>query len=265
MKQFIRIFMGGDVCGNLGLETLQKHLPLIIKKEKIDFCVVNGENTAHGVGIKDDQTEAFFNAGVDIITGGNHTLERFEIRMNFGKDKRVLRPHNFPLAQGSGLAIIEKNGIKYSVINLQGRENMRAIDCPFQSIDFLFSSQNENNLSESINIIDFHAESTMEKEALAFSVDGRVSVFAGTHTHTQTADERILPNGTAYITDLGMIGAKESVIGGSPFTAITRTKSQVPQRVEVLEDGVAIFCGLIAEIDIETKKAVSVKRIQISS
>ncbi len=265
MKNFTRVFIGGDVCGELGLKTLQEHLPVIIKKEKIDFCVVNGENTANGVGITEEEAELFFSSGVDVITGGNHTLEKFNIRYSFGENERILRPHNFPFAQGSGIVYIKKEGVDFVVINLEGRENMRPIDCPFQTIDKIFNGTEFNfDLTKTINILDFHAESTMEKEALAFYLDGKVSVFAGTHTHTQTADERILPNGTAYITDAGMIGSKDSAIGGSPDAIIERTKTQVPQKITMRNYGDSLVCGLIADIDIETKKAIQIKRFMLN-
>ncbi|AGT42981.1 YmdB family metallophosphoesterase [Treponema pedis] len=270
MKQTVKIFMGGDVCGQAGLNTLKEQLPKLIKNENIDFCVVNGENTANGIGIRDDEAEIFFNLGVDVITGGNHTLERFDIRQNFGKDGRVLRPHNFPVTLGSGVIQIKKNGISYIVINLQGRENMRPIECPFKTLDSLLCGKDEiakelrpEDFENSISVIDFHAESTAEKEALGFYADGKITVFGGTHTHTQTADERMLPKGTAYITDVGMIGAKNSVIGGSYEAAIFRATTQVPQKAEMNKTDELIFCGIITEVDVESKKAVSIKRISI--
>ncbi len=261
MKQFTKIFIGGDVCSSIGLKTLREHLPNLIKSEDIDFCIVNGENTSNGIGLKDDDAKFFFDCGVDVITGGNHTLEKFDIRYNFGKDERILRPHNFPFALGSGVVSVEKDGIKYTVINLEGRENMRTLDCPFQTADKIFAEDSEYNTSDSINIVDFHAESTMEKEALAFYLDGKVSLFVGTHTHTQTADERILPKGCAYVTDAGMIGARDSAIGGDAQAIIRRTKMQVPQKMQMSQSGVSLICGLIAEIDVNTKKAKTVKRV----
>lgn len=264
MGKILKIFLGGDVCGELGLKTLKQYLPDLIKNEQIDFCVINGENTSNGIGIKDADAALFFDLGVDVITGGNHTLEKFDIRYNFGNDKRILRPHNFPFCPGSGIVRIEKNGIGYIVINLQGRENMKAIDCPFQTLDRIFSDA-RYDFPNSVVIIDFHAESNSEKEAAAFYVDGNVSAIVGTHTHTQTADERILPKGTAYITDIGMIGAKDSVIGGKIDIAIQRAKTQVPQKIETQNSGSYIFSGLIVYIDSESKKAVSVNRISFDN
>ncbi len=261
MKQFTRVFIGGDVCGEIGLKTLQKHLPSIIEKENIDFCIVNGENTSNGIGLNDRDAKIFFDSGVDVISGGNHTLEKFDIRYNFGDDKRILRPHNFPFALGSGVVCLNKDGIDYTVMNLQGRQNMRTLDCPFQTVDKIYAEDSEYNLSDSINIMDFHADSTMEKEALAFYLDGRLSLFVGTHTHTQTADERILPKGAAYITDVGMIGARDSAIGGDAQAIIKRTKTQVPQKMQTNKSRFSLICGLIAEINIETKKAKRIKRI----
>ncbi len=265
MKETTKILFGGDICGSLGLKMLKTYLPKIINEEAIDFVVVNGENTDNGTGIREEQAEIFFEHGVDIITGGNHTLEKFDIRNNFGKNPRILRPYNFPEAQGDGLIQIGKNGVKYAVINLQGRENMRPIDCPFQSLDKILMGEKKRSLEHSIIIVDFHAESTMEKEALGFYADGKVSVFAGTHTHTQTADERILPKGTAYITDAGMTGAFYSVIGAEPETAIMRARNQIPNKFTLVSEGDAFFCGLISEIDLKTRKAVFVKRVYIKT
>lgn len=267
IEENIKIFMGGDVCGKAGFESIQTNLPNLIKDEDIDFCVINGENTANGVGIRDDEASVFFKLGVDVITGGNHTLERFDIRNTFGKDTRILRPHNLPNALGKGVVNIKKNGINYVVINLLGRENMRPVDCPFKAIDSILEynkiSDGENSieLKNAIILVDFHAESTSEKEAMAFYADGRVSLLVGTHTHTQTTDERILPNGTAYITDIGMIGAKNSVIGGDYEASILRAKTQVPQKSDMDSIDEVIFCGIIAEININDKKAVNIKRI----
>lgn len=262
MKKTTRIFFGGDVCGTFGLETLKKNLPNLIKENDIDFSIVNGENTSNGAGIRENEAKSFFACGVDIITGGNHTLERFSIRENFGSDYRILRPHNYPSAGGSGIAILIKNEIQYAVINLQGRENMRAIDCPFQTADILLKNITHEN-PNIIVLVDFHAESVQEKEALSFFLDGRISFLCGTHTHTQTADNKILPKGTGYITDVGMIGAYNSVIGGSPESSIIRAKTQVPQKFDIADSGKSIFSGVIIDIDLETKNTIKIERIRI--
>lgn len=252
----IKLFFGGDICGSLGINTATKVIPQLISEEKLDFIVVNGENAANGCGINSEQAVRLFNAGVDVITGGNHSLERFDARSSFGKDPRILHPANYPLAPGSGVITVQKECGTLTVLNVQGRENMRPIDCPFQTVDRLLHEE-----SHSISLVDIHAESVREKEALAYYLDGRVSCVFGSHTHTQTADERILLGGTGYITDAGMIGALHSVIGSSIESAIRRSLMLSPQPFSIPESGAALFCGLIATISIHTKKTLSLKRI----
>ena len=234
-------------------------MPSLIKQEAVDFVVVNGENTAKGCGIEPEQANRLFAAGVDVITGGNHTLERFDLRESFGEEERILRPANYPFARGSGYLTVKKAHGTLTVVNLQGRENMRPIDCPFQTADSLLQHGIEGCI-----LIDFHAESVQEKEALAYYLDGRVSCVFGSHTHTQTADERILAGGTGYLTDAGMIGAFDSVIGGAMEPALERSMTLVPQPFVLQESGRALFCGIIATLSSETKKTCSLKRIYVT-
>lgn len=255
----ITVFFGGDICGSFGLETAVRFLPSLIKQEAVDFVVVNGENTAKGCGIEPEQANRLFAAGVDVITGGNHTLERFDLRESFGEEERILRPANYPFARGSGYLTVKKPHGTLTVVNLQGRENMRPIDCPFQTADSLLQHGLEGCI-----LIDFHAESVQEKEALAYYLDGRVSCVFGSHTHTQTADERILAGGTGYLTDAGMIGAFDSVIGGAMEPALERSMTLVPQPFVLQERGRALFCGIIAALSSETKKTCSLKRIYVT-
>ncbi|MDR2900710.1 MAG: YmdB family metallophosphoesterase, partial [Treponema sp.] len=174
-------------------------------------------------------------------------------------DNRVLRPANYPAgAPGKGVALIKKNDIDYLVINLQGREFMYNIDCPFACLDSIL---NDKEYETAVTLVDFHAEAPSEKEALAIYTDGRISVFAGTHTHVQTADERVLPGGTAYITDLGMCGPIESIIGMDIGICLNRIKAQVPYRMEVAT-GIGSIQGICVEIDTETRKAISIERIK---
>jgi len=252
----ITLFFGGDICGSLGLDIAVRTIPGLIKEEALDFIIVNGENAAQGSGIDPEQTARLFAAGVDVITGGNHSLERFDLREKFGREPRILRPANYPFAPGSGSITVHKPQGSLRVLNLQGRENMRPIDCPFQVADSLLQETYEG-----ITVVDFHAESVREKEALAYYLDGRVSCVFGSHTHTQTADERILPCGTGYISDAGMIGALQSIIGGSIKTALTRSLTLVPQSFDMPTRGGALFCGIIASVSRNTKKTVSLKRI----
>lgn len=252
----IKLFFGGDICGSLGIETAIKVIPQLIREEKLDFTIVNGENAANGCGINLEQAVRLFNAGVDVITGGNHSLERFDARSSFGKEPRILHPANYPFAPGSGVITVQKECGTLTVLNVQGRENMRPIDCPFQTVDRLLHEERSG-----ISLVDFHAESVREKEALAYYLDGRVSCVFGSHTHTQTADERILLGGTGYITDAGMIGALHTVIGSSIESAIRRSLMLSPQPFSIPESGAALFCGLVAAISIRTKKTLSLKRI----
>lgn len=262
MKNTVRIFFGGDVCGKMGAGILEMILPELIAKKEIDFTVVNGENTYNGAGIRDCEAELFFECGVDVITGGNHTLEKFDIRDNFGLNPKILRPHNYPYANGSGFVIAAKDEVEYAVINIQGRENMRPINCPFQTVENLLKQLTDKN-SEALILVDFHAESVQEKEAMGFFLDGRVSFVGGTHTHTQTADNKILPNGTGYITDTGMIGSYNSVIGSTPESSIRKAKTQVPQKFDMAESGAALFSGIIIDVNVKTKKTIKTERIRI--
>ena len=254
----VKLLFGGDICGSYGLAIALEVLPFVIQTEAPDFIFLNGENVFDGSGISMEQAQKLFDAGADVITGGNHSLERFEFRSHFGIEPRIIRPANYPHAPGKGVITLEKNGIGMTVINLQGRENMRPIDCPFQTADKIL-----DNIAPSCIFVDFHAESVQEKEALAYYLDGRVSCLFGTHTHTQTADERILAGGTGYITDAGMIGAYDSIIGGSIEAAIQRNLTMIRQPFSQFEPRRGIFCGVLAEIDYTTKKTINLKRINL--
>ena len=264
--------MIGDVVGELGLQTLEAKLPALIKDFQIDFVTVNGENSAEGFGMTEKDFLRIAKAGADAVTSGNHVWEKREFwaildNENIYPGKRMLRPANYPNCSGgeiagSGFACIEKNGVKWLVINLQGRELMTAIDCPFQCFDKIINTQ-ASAAAPSVILIDFHAESSREKEALAYYADGRASLIAGTHTHIQTADERILPKGSAYITDLGMTGAACSVIGMDPKICLERVRKQVLFQMKTADGKAAKMQGVIAEIDTETGTAVSIQRISI--
>jgi hypothetical protein len=276
--------MIGDVVGKAGLETLEEKLPALIKEHKINFVTVNGENAAEGFGMTEDDYKRIIAAGADVVTSGNHIWEKREFWSVLETEENMLRPANYPsgsssaqTVSGTGITRIIKNGINWIVINLQGRELMSAIDCPFQCFDRLiriyegritdnhpFISADGSNipLSASIILVDFHAESSREKEALAYYADGRVSLIAGTHTHVQTADERILPRGSAYITDLGMTGNTDSVIGMDPKICLERVRKQVLYHMETAPTSEpTLMQGVIAEIDTNTGKAISIQRI----
>ena len=276
--KLIKAAMIGDVVGSHGLETLEAVLPVLIREQNIDFVTVNGENVNEGFGITAADFHRIMAAGADAVTSGNHVWEKREFWQVLESEKTILRPANYPSriknnreggaaetgAPGTGFVLIKKNDITWMVVNLQGREYMNAIDCPFQCFDKVINEQ-ANTAKPVIVIVDFHAESSREKEAFAYYADGRASLIAGTHTHVQTADERILPNGSAYITDLGMTGNTNSVIGMDPKICQERFFKQVQYQLKTASaekpGQPGQMNGIIAEIDADTGTAVSVKRI----
>jgi calcineurin-like phosphoesterase len=286
----LKLIMIGDVVGDPGLDILEKLLPVLIEKEGADFVVVNGENAADGFGITEVEKGRILNAGADLITTGNHVWEKREFWPVLDQEERILRPANYPgKTAGRGWAFMRKNGVPWLVINLQGRELMTPIDCPFRTFDSIIDAREDNlgnrvteyhplitaegsvpdilRESGAIVIVDFHAESTKEKEALGFYLDGRAGVVAGTHTHVQTADERVLKQGTAYSTDLGMTGVSGGVIGMDTKICLDRARTQVLYRMScaVPSPGqVPELQGIAAEIDRETGKAVSIRRLRVS-
>jgi metallophosphoesterase (TIGR00282 family) len=255
----VKVIMIGDVCGESGLKALEQQLPILIEKHHADFVLVNGENSADGFGLTEDTFNRIINAGADVVSSGNHIWQKKDFFPILESDHRMLRPANYPLgAPGKGYSLIKKNDIDFLAINLQGRVEMYNIDCPFASLDSIL---NNNEHNQAIKLIDFHAEAPCEKEALGFYADGKISLFMGTHTHIQTADERILPKGTGYITDVGMTGAVESIIGMDIAICMDRVRMQVPYRMECAR-GIGSVQGICAEIDTETKKTVSIERIK---
>jgi metallophosphoesterase (TIGR00282 family) len=261
----VRAAMIGDIVGEPGLKTLEDKLPGIIKDNAVDFTVVNGENSADGFGMTEAGLKRIVASGADAVTSGNHVWEKREFWPVLETDSRVLRPANYPAGcAGKGWLCVEKAGLNWVVINLQGREYMTPIDCPFRGFDNIVKGL--DNITPLI-IVDFHAESSREKEALGHYIDGRAALVAGTHTHVQTADERILPKETAYITDLGMTGVSDSVIGMDIEICMDRTCKQVLYRMEPAVDrqingkSSAGVQGVIAEINAETGKAISIRRI----
>jgi metallophosphoesterase (TIGR00282 family) len=273
----LRAAMIGDIVGDPGLEVLETRLPLIIRENTLDFVVVNGENAAAGFGLTEAALKRIIAAGADVVTSGNHVWEKREFWPLLASEECLLRPANYaPNTPGLGQVSIEKAGITWIVVNLQGRELMTPIDCPFRCFDaimnsLLGSATHSHPLLEldgigenlyPIVLVDFHAESAREKEALGIYLDGRASVVAGTHTHVQTADQRILPKGSAYITDLGMTGLTDSVIGMDPKICLDRMRKQVLYRMEPAAGSAdPVIQGIIAEIDPNTGMAVSIRRI----
>jgi metallophosphoesterase (TIGR00282 family) len=256
--------MIGDVVGDPGMTILSRLLPGLIREYSADFTVVNGENAAEGFGMTGDVLERILASGADIVTSGNHVWEKREFLTIMNSEKRILRPANYPEpAAGQGWRRLEKAGVPWLVINLQGREFMTPIDCPFRTFDFIMTDKSIND-GAPIVLVDFHAESTGEKEALGCYLDGRASFVAGTHTHVQTADERILFKGTGYITDLGMTGVANSIIGMDENICLNRARNHILYRMECAKPGpgrIQALQGILAEIDHDTGKTLSIRRI----
>lgn len=257
----MRVLFIGDVFGKPGRRVLQEKLHDLIQDERVDFCVANVENAAAGFGITPSIVEDLLKLEIDILTSGNHIWDKREIIPYLADQPRLLRPHNYPpSAPGTGMFIGDTRcGARIGVLNIQGRVFMPSIDCPFAVAEqALERIKKETKLI----LVDFHGEATSEKQAFAWYVDGRVSAVVGTHTHVQTADERILPKGTAYITDLGMTGPYDSVIGSIPDFALERFIRQMPARLEPAS-GNTRMCGALVDIDAANGLATSIVRINV--
>jgi len=249
----------GDIFGTPGIRALYTALPTLRKEHKADVVIVNGENAAEGLGITPDMAEQLFNSGIDAITSGNHIWHKREIIDLLESERPLIRPANYPpAAPGRGTTVLQTRGIQVGVVNLQGRERMSSLDCPFRIGKELVKKLREKC---AIVLVDFHAEDTEEKESLGFYLDGIASAVVGTHTHTQTADEKILPNGTAYITDIGMTGPAGSVIGSRKEISIQRSLTQMPLKMEVSSNN-AIIQGVKLVLDTETGTAKKIERIE---
>lgn len=256
----MRLLMIGDVVGRPGRKAVRQNLSELRRDYDLSLVIANGENASGGVGITKNEAEELFSYGVDIITSGNHIWDKKEAYEYIDKNKHIIRPANYPPGlPGSGVVVYEtKNRYKIAVLNLSGRAFMPALDCPFRMADELI--ENLQGRANAI-IVDFHAEATSEKIAFGWYLAGRAAAVCGTHTHVQTADERILPGGTAYITDLGMTGPYTSVIGSNKDIIIKRFLTQLPMRMEVAA-GLYQFNGVIIEIDENSGEALSIERIQ---
>lgn len=259
----MRILFIGDIVGSAGREIVISRLASIIAEHKVDLTIANGENSASGFGITPRLADELFAAGVEVISGGNHSWDRKEIFDYMPHEPRLLRPANFPPGcPGRGLYLgTSKAGVGYAVLNLQGRVFMPPLDCPFRTAD-----RELENVPPGVKVtlVDMHAEATSEKQAMGWYLDGRVSVVLGTHTHVATADERILPNGTAYITDVGMTGPHESVIGMESGAMVKRFLDALPAKFEVASGDVRLNAVLI-DVDETTGRARSIARLRLPS
>lgn len=257
----IRILALGDVMAKAGVRALQRHLPRIVADRAIDFVVANGENAAGGTGITPDLADELFDTGIDVITSGNHIWRQREIRPYIGREPRLLRPANYPPGQpGSGSGLFETAaGIPVGVVNLVGQVFMNPADSPFAAAEAIVAGLER---TAKVILVDIHAEVTSEKRALGFLLDGRATAVVGTHTHVQTADEQILPGGTAYVTDLGMTGPHDSVIGMRTEIVVERFRTGLPSSFKPGKSGVRIQ-GLLVAADPSTGRATRVERIDL--
>ena len=257
----LRVLMIGDVIGKPGREAVEQTLGTLRDERHIDFVTANGENLAGGMGLTPSTAAAMFNAGVDVVTSGNHIWDKREIYPELDRDERILRPLNYGEhgVPGRGWGIFHAaDGSEVAVINAQGRTYMPQIENPFSMLDTLIN-EGADELPP-VRIVDFHCELTSEKNAFGLHLDGRVSAVCGTHTHVATADERILPRGTAYISDIGMTGPVYSVIGFDPATVLPRFMNALPTRFEV-GSGPVLFNAIQIDIETATGRAVAVERL----
>ncbi len=260
MADTIRIFFIADIVGEPGLSLLETIFPSIRDKYKPDFIIANAENSHEGRGVNQEIVKRLYDLEVDVITGGNHSFDKWKIFSYMKKDNRLLRPLNYPKGNsgfGYGVYKLKNRNEKVAVLNLQGRTFMPQIDDPFSTSDWALSKIKEET---EIIFVDFHAEATAEKLAYTWYVDGDVSAVIGTHTHVPTADAQIFPKGTGYITDAGMTGPFDSVIGMEKQTSIKRFTLSTPQRYKIADKDNRL-CGVSLDIDINSKKCVSIESV----
>ncbi|HMD13178.1 MAG TPA: TIGR00282 family metallophosphoesterase [Bacteroidota bacterium] len=253
-QKVLNILFIGDIVGKPGLDLVETLLKSYLQKYEVDCCIVNGENLIEGKGINEEGANKLFSLGVHVITGGNHLWDNWGARKLLGGNRNVLRPLNYPSENpGNGFVVYDlgEKG-KVGVLNLQGRVFMQPIDCPFKKADWAVEKMHEQT---KVIFLDMHAEATAEKVALGWYLDGRITAMVGTHTHIQTADAHILPHGTAYITDVGMTGPYDSVIGLKKEIAIRRFLHQTPYKYEMASFDVRLS-GVYVQADVETGKAL---------
>src|SRR5690625_14506 len=258
----MRILFIGDIVGSLGREQVEIYLPKLKQKYQPQLTIVNGENAAAGKGITEKIYKQLLTAGADFLTMGNHTFDKKEV-FDFIEDAdKMIRPANYPEGTpGKGIGYVNVNGVEVAIINLQGRTFLPAIDDPFRLADQLIAEAKKRT---SIIFIDFHAEATSEKLALGWYLDGQASAVVGTHTHVQTADNRILDQGTAYITDVGMTGPYDGLIGTDRAAVIKRFLTQLPVRFNETKVGKSQLSGVVIDIDQNTGLSKKIERILIT-
>jgi len=251
----------GDVMGRPARRAVRDLVPALIEKEEIDLAIANAENAAGGMGVDIKSANELLSAGVQVLTSGNHIWKKKEIYPFLDDHASLIRPANFPAgAPGKGWCLWQRNGLRALIINLQGRVFMpNHVDDPFRCVDEILKQQGVNSR---VVIVDMHAEATSEKYAMGWYLNGRASIVYGTHTHVQTADERILPAGTAYITDVGMCGPLDSVIGMEKETVIRGFITQLPRQFEVAQDNV-VLQGIVVDVDETNGQAREIRRLRV--
>jgi metallophosphoesterase (TIGR00282 family) len=257
----VKVLFIGDIFGEPGRRALARAVPRLVAQRQIDIVIGNGENAAGGFGITPELAEELFDLGLAVITTGNHAWDKREILDYFPREPRLLRPANYPDGvPGHGSVVVESaGGEKLGVLQLMGRAYMPTLDCPFQVAKKELAALKKRTAAV---IVDMHAEATSEKMAMGHYLDGEVVAVVGTHTHVQTADDQILPKGTAYLTDIGMTGPLHSVIGVKKELAIEKFLTGMPRRFEVAS-GPSVFCAVLLELDARLGKALSIERIRI--
>jgi len=255
----LKILFIGDIIGRPGRQLIRDLLPRLVDQHMIDLVIANGENAAAGFGLTPDVVSELFDLGINVLTTGNHIWDKRDGLVCLDQEPALLRPANYPEgAPGRGVGIYETAaGVSVAVVNLEGRVFMNGLDCPFRKADAILEGL---GAEQRIVFVDFHAEATSEKGALGAYLDGRVSAVVGTHTHVQTADERVMPGGTAFISDAGMSGARDSVIGIRKELSVQRFLTQMPVRYEIAKKD-PVLCGVVVSIDESTGKAQKIERL----
>jgi 2',3'-cyclic-nucleotide 2'-phosphodiesterase len=258
----VKLLFIGDIIGKPGREALSRELHRIVDRHRVDLVIANGENAAGGFGLTAETAQELFKCGVQMITSGNHIWDKKDSLEYIKREERIVRPANYPEGTpGRGATLVSTpGGVKIGILNLEGRVFMNNLDCPFRCADREIAKLKEET---PIIFVDFHAEATSEKVSLGWYLDGRVSAVVGTHTHVQTADERILTAGTAYMTDAGMTGSFDSVIGVRKEDAIEKFITQRPAKFEVAKKDIRIN-GVVIEVDEKSGLALSIERINIA-
>ncbi|MCP9447368.1 MAG: TIGR00282 family metallophosphoesterase [Nitrospira sp.] len=257
----MRVLCIGDIMGEPGRRAVARAVPRLVVQRQVDVVIGNGENAAGGFGITPDLAEELFDLGLSVITTGNHAWDKKEVLDYFPRESRLLRPANYPPGvPGNGSVVVETaGGERLAVLQLMGRAHMPTIDCPFQTARREVPRLKQETAAV---IVEMHAEATSEKMAMGHYLDGEVTAVVGTHTHVQTADDQILPKGTAYITDIGMTGPLHAVIGVKKELAIEKFLTGMPRRFEVAS-GPSVFCGVLLELDARLGKPLRFERVRL--